>query len=141
MLPVVNLNDQVTNEPTLSKGIVYEFDFEKKSYKLVDGKLVELTSVEDRVKQWLQFFINTEYGLYDTYKGLNFGLSLKKYIGKKSISLALIASEVSDQLALGIVLNDDIKEISSVKAFKEKDLLKLSISVKTKNNTIVEVVS
>ncbi|MCH4891174.1 DUF2634 domain-containing protein [Acidaminobacter sp. JC074] len=141
MLPVVPITTVEKKEDSDQKGIVYKFDFKLGSYALEDGNLVELTSVEDQVKQWLQFFINTELNAYSIYEGLDFGLNLKKYIGQKTIPLGLIASEISDQLDLGIRMNDDIKEVTSVKVTKENEILRLSISVKISNNTIVEVIS
>lgn len=121
------------------RGTVYKFDFESRSYALKDGNLIELNSVEDQVKQWMQFVINTEYKMYGAYDGLEYGLSLKKYIGNKTISLGLIASDIEDQLRMCILLNRDIKELISVKATKENDVLKLIISVKTINDINVEV--
>lgn len=141
MLPVVPNIEVEKKEDSDQKGIVYKFDFELGSYALKDGNLIELTSVEDQVKQWLQFFINTELNAYSIYEGLDFGLNLKKYIGQKTIPLGLIASEIFDQLNLGIRMNDDIKEVTSVKVTKENEIVRLSISVKISNNTIVEVIS
>ena len=68
-------------------------------------------------------------------------MSLKKYIGSKVIPLGLIASDIEDQIRNGIKLNTDIKEVTSVKALKENEVLKLSIIVKTINDINVEVMS
>ncbi len=140
MLPIVPNVKTEKKSVSDQKGIVYKFDFKLGSYVLEEGQLVELTSVEDQVKQWLQFFINTDLNIYPIYKGLDYGLNLKKYIGHKTIPLGLIASEISDQLELGIKLNDDIKEVISVRATKENEVLKLSINVKISNDEIVEVI-
>ena len=140
MLPIVPNVQTEKKSISDQKGIVYKFDFELGSYVLEEGQLVELTSVEDQVKQWLQFFINTDLNTYSIYEGLNYGLNLKKYIGHKTIPLGLIASEISDQLDLGIKLNDGIKEVTSVRVTKENEVLKLSISVKISNDEIVEVI-
>lgn len=139
MFPIIQ---NVTNDENVvfdQRGIVYKFDFETKSYALKDGNLIELISIEDQVKQWMQFVINTEYKLYNTYDDLDYGLSLKKYIGNKTSSLGLIASDIEDQLRMCIRLNSDIKELISVKAIKENAVLKLIIIVKTINDINVEV--
>jgi len=139
MFPVVQnltLDEKILSDP---RGIVYKFDFKSKSYALKDGNLIELNSVEDQVKQWMQFVINTEYKMYGAYDGFEYGLSLKKYIGNKTTPTGLIASDIEDQLTMCIKLNSDIKELTSVKATKENDVLKLVISVKTINDKNVEV--
>lgn len=139
MFPVIQNVTPGENVVSDQRGIVYKFDFESRSYALKDGNFIELNSVEDQVKQWMQFVINTEYKVYNAYDGLEYGLSLKKYIGNKTISLGLIASDIEDQLRMCILLNHDIKELTSVKATKENDVLKLIISVKTINDINVEV--
>jgi len=139
MFPIIN---NITSEKTSDsdqRGIIYKFNFESGSYELRDGNLIELASVEDQVKQWLQFFISTEYNMYRVYEGLDYGVSLKKFIGDKITPMSLIASDVEDQLANALKLNTDIKEIVSVKAIKINDVLKLTITVKTINDIELEV--
>ena len=141
MFPVINNITSGKVSDSDQRGIIYKFNFESGSYELKDGNLIELTSIEDQVKQWLQFFISTEYKMYNVYEGIEYGLSLKKYIGSKTTSLGLIASEIEDQLRNGIKINEDIKDIISVKAKKENEVLILAISVKTINDTTVEVIN
>ncbi|BEP28821.1 DUF2634 domain-containing protein [Helicovermis profundi] len=114
MFPEIIETDKLTKEIVLNDGIVYKYNFDNQSYETLDGNLIEIVNKSEKIKQWLEFLIRTEFESIDIYKSTEFGLSLKKYIGKKNIPLGLISSEIKEQLNKKIFLNSDIKEISKV---------------------------
>lgn len=114
LFPEIIETDKLTKEIVLNDGIVYKYNFDNQSYETLDGNLIEIVNKSEKIKQWLEFLIRTEFESIDIYKSTEFGLSLKKYIGKKNIPLGLISSEIKEQLNKKIFLNSDIKEISKV---------------------------
>ena len=140
MFPSINENTTVKEEDPLLDGVMYQFDFETGNYIVEDGHLIPLLDPEDRIKQWLRFLIHSEFDHVAIYKSTGFGLSLKKYVGKKSLPLGLIASEVKQQLNEKIKLNPLIQEVSKVQTSKNsKGQLIFDIWVLTNKDQTLEV--
>lgn len=118
MFPKTNEYREIVSQDKDISGDVYSFDFEKKAYRIEDGNLVALTEPVEKVKQWLRFLIKAEFDHVEVYKASGFGLSLKKYIGKKSLPLGYVASEIKGQLKEKIKLNPLIKGVSKVEVNK-----------------------
>lgn len=135
----VKLHEKVDQDKIVD-GVMYSFDFEKKTYHIIDGNLVELTDPLEKAKQWLRFLIKAEFDHVEVYKASGFGLSLKKYIGKKSLPMGFVASEIKTQLKEKIKLNPSIKDISKVDVKKNsKGLLMFNIWVLMDDGRPLEV--
>ena len=140
MFPSIVENTTVKEEDPLLDGLMYKFDFETGNYIVRDGNLIVLDDPKDKIKQWLKFLIHSEFDHVAIYKMTGFGLSLKKYVGKKSLPLGFIASEVKQQLIEKIKLNPLIKEVSKVQVSKNSKVqLIFDIWIVTKNEESLEV--
>lgn len=95
----------------------FEFNFDTKEFEIADGSPVLIEQYQ-ATKQWMQKFFSTDLGTLEIYDGYSFGTSYKKLIGSKSISNAVVESEIERETRTGLLLCPSIKKIVSYESEK-----------------------
>lgn len=140
MFPKTIIAQAASQTNTDMDKVMYKFDFDKGAYQVVDGHLVELTSKEDKIKQWLRFLLVAELDKIEVYKDKSYGLNVSKFIGLKDLPNGLITGELKRQLEEQLIVQPFIKSVDYVKVdFKEGTILHVLIGIKTQDDIKVEV--
>lgn len=105
MFPTTNLNeiiDSINSEIDSSEGFgrVFFIDFKngRLSTVIENGRPKECTSLQEKVRSFINVMLRTEVDKYKVYEGSGFGLYYKKYLGNRSAHLGFIRSEMRREI-------------------------------------------
>lgn len=132
----ITLNELETlSAVSTTLGKVFLFDFDTRQYVLINGKPVEAT-YEQAIKQWITFILTSETDAFAIYKGTDFSISLKQFIGRRDIDKSIIESEVERQLLEKLILNPEIIGIEGISFSRDGSKALISFNVITKQGII-----
>ena len=114
------------------------FDFEKKRVKVIDGKVVFGTEVE-QVQQWIELLLLTEGKKYKVYTGTLFGMTdLYSLIGHNYLNTPYGISELTRELKEKIEIKKEVKEVTNISTESDFNALKIQITVLLKSGKTLE---
>lgn len=114
------------------------FDFEKKRVKIIDGKVVLGTEVE-QVQQWIELLLKTEGKKFKVYVGTKFGMTdLYSLIGHNYLSNPYGLSELTRELKEKIEMKKEVKEVINISTENDFNALKIQITVLLKSGKTLE---
>lgn len=119
---------QGTEDEKESLGAVYKYDFKKKRFELVNGRLVECTPLE-ACQQWIELLLRTKMGKYPIYESTQFGSQLDQWIGYKMRLNQQNATE--SQLKQSLTENKRILDVEKMEFKQEGHQLHIEIKVHT----------
>ncbi|SDT22270.1 Protein of unknown function [Paenibacillaceae bacterium GAS479] len=136
MFPEINIITDTETLPAETKrmGKVFLFDFQTGKHVLKDGKPVE-ASYEEAIKQWIMMLLTTEIDEYAVYKGSDFGLRTKHYIGNR-IPIGTVSSDYKQQIEDKILLHPEILSIDNFAMERTDNRVIVSFSVVTAQGNI-----
>lgn len=138
-IEVDDIDDEETpSEDVTALGRVPLYDFDKRSYVIKDGKVVEATE-DEAIRQWVAFLILTKRDKYDVYEGTDFGTYVENYIGWRGSNPGFVASELKREIKEGCEAHPLIEEIDDFKLAFENGLGHVSLTVIKKDGSEVEV--
>lgn len=114
------------------------FDFEKKKVKIIDGKVVFGTEVE-QVQQWIQLLLLTEGKKYKVYIETQFGMTdLYSLIGHSYLNNPYGISELTREIKEKIQMKKEVKEVINIYTESDFNALKIQITVLLKSGKTLE---
>lgn len=120
------LAEIIENSESVLKS--FKFNFTTKEFVIEDGSPVLIEEFE-ATQQWMQKFFSTDLGTLEIYDGYTFGTSYKRLIGSKSISNAVVESEIERETRVGLLLCPSIKRVVSYESEKQGTKLALRVVV------------
>lgn len=118
-------------------GQTPSFDYEKKSIVLVNGSPKQITGV-DAIRQWIVLFITTPKNTYKIYDGTNFGTSIRKLFGRKTLNNGYEEAEVEREIRDGLPLCPAINRVVSFNMTKVAKLVKIYVQVELYDGNLIE---
>lgn len=126
----VDDTNQTTQAEMIGRSI--KFNYQKKCFEVVDGKLIEPSKI-DAIKQWIELFIRTEVGKYGVYND-EFGVNLKDLVSYR-LPRGYQISEIMRRINVGI-----LEQCPNVVRVSDWNFDKGTFSFTVKTNTGEEVV-
>lgn len=126
----VDDTNQTTQVEMIGRSI--KFNYQKKRFEVVDGKLIEPSKI-DAIKQWIELFIRTEVGKYGVYND-EFGVNLKDLVSYR-LPRGYQISEIMRRINVGI-----LEQCPNVVRVSDWNFDKGTFSFTVKTNTGEEVV-
>lgn len=126
-----------TEEELATVGRSFAFDYETKTFGVVDGLVKQPTDIE-AIKQWVELLIRTQPGKYPVY-GETFGVSTDELIGYKSVPIGFIYSELKREIQDGLALNPSIDGMGNYSATRDNGMLTINFTVFLKDGATTEV--
>lgn len=126
------------DENPVTLGRVPLYDFEKRTYVVRDGKVIEATE-DEAIRQWVAFLILTKKDKYAVYKETDFGTYIENYIGWRGSNFGFVASELRREIEEGCEIHPLIKGIDAFELTFENGLGHVSLSVIKNDGNEVEV--
>lgn len=143
IFPVIGVNLDATNAIEINEKNEeveikeLKFDFNLKRIIVEDGKLI-IATFEERIKQWIELLIRTEFNKYKVYQGTKFGFDyLYKVRGHSFFSSFFSRSELERELREKIILNKEIINIKNLKISNDFNILKVDFEVVLANENNV----
>lgn len=131
-----NITPEPAQDATIRRS--FDFDFDSKQYSVVDGRVIEIESIE-AVKQWIKLFLKTALNKVPVYQGKKFGTSIKNVIGWKRLENGFVESELEREVKEGFLLNPAIQKVTAVDVQKKNAEITIYISVMLKDGSALEV--
>lgn len=123
---IETLAEVIKNSENVLKS--FKFNFATKEFVVEDGSPVLIEEFE-ATQQWMQKFFSTDLGTLEIYDGYMFGTSYKKLIGSKSISNAVVESEIERETRMGLPLCPTVKRVVSYESEKQGTNLAIRVVV------------
>ena len=120
MLPLVpGLQEQIDNISSSTTevkplGRVVKIDFENNKFAVQDGETIELTTDEEKIKQWIRLILITGKDKYGIYKNTDFYCNMENLIGKKLVGYnAFYQSEIQREVREALLKNRYIASVDN----------------------------
>lgn len=140
IFPEININldkiTQVKESEIKPLGKSLDFDFSNCDHKIIDGKPVILSNIEN-IKQWIYKVLTTDinkYRIYTEDEQDNFGISIFKYIGCKDLPIGYINAELQREIEEQLIKHRYIKNLENFKVERKSRGLNISFKVILKNS-------
>lgn len=104
------------------------FDFTKKQIVLINGSPKLISDIE-AIRQWIILFLTTPRGVYRIYDGTNFGVSVRKLFGRKTLNNGYEEAEVEREIREGLPLCPAISRVTSVNISKSGRIVIIKVEV------------
>ncbi|WMI80896.1 DUF2634 domain-containing protein [Anaerotignum sp. MB30-C6] len=129
MFPVVDVANAQKEE---SRGKSFLFDFKKGDFVTIDGRLVEIDSLES-VKVWILKILKTEkfkFKVYDNGQQEQYGISLLDFINK-GYPIDFVKVEIEREVRQALSKNPEITRVHSFIFLTEKRKLVCEFTAET----------
>lgn len=144
MFPTIVEDSSNNNQPIREKiiststelGNTPFFDYQNKQIILENGSPKLISNVE-AVRQWIVLFITTPKNTYKIYDGTNFGTSIRKLFGKKTLNNGYEEAEVEREIREGLPLCPAISRVTNFNMEKVGRLVKIYVEVELFNGELV----
>lgn len=144
MFPTIVEDSSNNNQPIREKiiststelGNTPFFDYQNKQILLENGSPKLISNVE-AVRQWIVLFITTPKNTYKIYDGTNFGTSIRKLFGKKTLNNGYEEAEVEREIREGLPLCPAISRVTNFNMEKVGRLVKIYVEVELFNGELV----
>lgn len=144
MFPTIVEDSSNNNQPIREKiiststelGNTPFFDYQNKQIILENGSPKLISNVE-AVRQWIVLFITTPKNTYKIYDGTNFGTSIRKLFGKKTLNNGYEEAEVEREIREGLPLCPAISRVTNFNMEKIGRLVKIYVEVELFNGELV----
>lgn len=144
MFPTIVEDSSNNNQPIREKiiststelGNTPFFDYQNKQILLENGSPKLISNVE-AVRQWIVLFITTPKNTYKIYDGTNFGTSIRKLFGKKTLNNGYEEAEVEREIREGLPLCPAISRVTNFNMEKIGRLVKIYVEVELFNGELV----
>lgn len=113
------------------------FDYKKKTIILENGSPKQITGVE-AIRQWIILFIITPKNTYKIYDGTNFGTSIRKLFGRKTLNNGYEEAEVEREIREGLPLCPAINRVTSYNMTKVGRIVKIYVQVELYDGNLIE---
>lgn len=140
MFPVYDFEGEDTTSIVPKMGKVFLFDFKEKRHVLKDGKPVEAT-YEQAIQQWVTMLLITDLDKYAVYRGTEFGMTFREFIGRRDLPVGVVVSEVKRQLEEQVTRHPEIVSVSNFAMTRDNNAALISFYVETKRGVISVVES
>lgn len=111
-------------------------DFSKKVLLMANGS-PKITNDIEAIRQWITLFITTPKDTYKIYEGTDFGTSIRKLFGRKTLNNGFEESEVEREVREGLPLCPAISSVISFNMTKEGKIVKIEVEVELYNGDLV----
>lgn len=111
-------------------GKTFVFNYKTGQHELVDGNMVECSS-DEAVAQWIEKVLRTELDKFEIYvedETDEFGISIYRHIGKKTLNIGYIMSELKREITEQLLRHRYINYIEDYSAQLESRNRKLHIT-------------
>lgn len=144
MFPTIVEDSSNNNQPIREKiiststelGNTPFFDYQNKQIILENGSPKLISNVE-AVRQWIVLFITTPKDKYKIYDGTNFGTSIRKLFGRKTLNNGYEEAEVEREIREGLPLCPAISRVTNFNMEKVGRLVKIYVEVELFNGELV----
>lgn len=144
MFPTIVEDSSNNNQPIREKiiststelGNTPFFDYQNKQIILENGSPKLISNVE-AVRQWIVLFITTPKNTYKIYDGTNFGTSIRKLFGKKTLNNGYEEAEVEREIREGLPLCPAISRVTNFNMEKVGRIVKIYVEVELFNGDLV----
>ena len=144
MFPTIVEDSSNNNQPIREKiiststelGNTPFFDYQNKQIILENGSPKLISNVE-AVRQWIVLFVTTPKNTYKIYDGTNFGTSIRKLFGKKTLNNGYEEAEVEREIREGLPLCPAISRVTNFNMKKIGRLVKIYVEVELFNSELV----
>lgn len=144
MFPTIVEDSSNNNQPIREKiiststelGNTPFFDYQNKQIILENGSPKLISNVE-AVRQWIVLFITTPKDKYKIYNGTNFGTSIRKLFGRKTLNNGYEEAEVEREIREGLPLCPAISRVTNFNMEKIGRLVKIYVEVELFNGELV----
>lgn len=145
MFPLIpNLQEQIdsinTGTTTIEPlGRVMKFDFVNNQFVIQGGEMVELTTDEEKVEQWIHLILLTYKDKFDVYKDTGFYCDVENLLGKKMNGYnAFYQSQLQEEVRKALLKHRYISTVDNF-SFTKVDKRKWNVqyAVTLKNGTTV----
>lgn len=111
-------------------------DFSKKVLLMTNGS-PKITNDIEAIRQWIILFITTPKNTYKIYEGTDFGTSIRKLYGRKTLNNGYEEAEVEREVREGLPLCPAINRVVSFDMSKEGRNVKISVQVELFNGDLI----
>lgn len=144
MFPTIIEDNSNNNQPTREKiiststelGFTPSFNYENKQIILENGSPKLISNVE-AVRQWIVLFVTTPKNTYKIYDGTDFGTSIRKLFGKKTLNNGYEEAEVEREIREGLPLCPAISRVTNFNMEKVGRIVKIYVEVELFNGDLV----
>lgn len=144
MFPTIIEDNSNNNQPIREKiiststelGFTPSFNYENKQIILENGSPKLISNVE-AVRQWIVLFVTTPKNTYKIYDGTDFGTSIRKLFGKKTLNNGYEEAEVEREIREGLLLCPAISRVTNFNMEKVGRIVKIYVEVELFNGDLV----
>mgnify|MGYP000050424248 CR=1 FL=1 len=113
------------------------FDYKNKIIILENGSPKQITGV-DAIRQWIVLFITTPKDTYKIYDGTNFGTSIRKLFGRKTLNNGYEEAEVEREIREGLPICPAINRVTSFNMEKVGRIVKIYVQVELYDGSLID---
>lgn len=145
MFPDYDLDTVVSqiNSATSSKGLgkVFYMVFEDGKLKIVleNGSPKECSTDKEKVLMYLHILLRTCVGKYKVYEDTDFGTTIEKYIGNKTLPRSFMLSEFKRELSEQLDKLQIVDSITEINFTKDRTNLKVEFAIYLENSQLIKV--
>ena len=144
MFPTIVEDSSNNNQPIREKiiststelGFTPSFNYENKQIILENGSPKLISNIE-AVRQWIVLFVTTPKNTYKIYDGTDFGTSIRKLFGKKTLNNGYEEAEVEREIREGLPLCPAISRVTNFNMEKVGRIVKIYVEVELFNGDLV----
>lgn len=137
-------DDFIENTTTESEneevGIDFLFDYETGQHIMKNADITECTTLQG-VQQYIQNVLRTQanaYGVYVEGETDVFGISIYEHLGKRTLPMGYINSELKREVTENLLKNPLISNVSNWVGKREKRGLNISFTVTLTDGSVLE---
>ena len=142
MFPKIDIDTTIKGESEILKlGKAYLFDYKTGQHIMVDGRLIELSEV-DNIKSWIEKVLRTQLGKYQIYiedETNDFGISVYKYLGTRVLPQVYLASELRREIREQLLQHRYIEDVTEYTTNRLKRGLEITFKVRLTNNREIDI--
>lgn len=139
MFPEGFVENTVSENTAVETGVDFLFDYNTGQHVMKTGEVAE-QSVFTGIKQFVENVLRTPAGAYKVYtKEENevFGISVYNYIGKKTLPMGYLNSELKREVTENLLRHPMITDVTDWNGTRERRGLSVSFSVILSDSSII----
>lgn len=136
---IQTITEESNQSDSITLGRVFKIDFEgnKATVVMENGKPVEATTIQEKVQRYVQLLLRTELEKFNVYKDTEFGMTYFKYRGNRLLPKGFINSELKREIEEKITQLSVVDSISNFNAKMNDSTLEIDFTINLVDGTSI----